>query len=99
MDPVHAAAALFIGLYLGWLAERAAHIRLSMGVHILNNAAAFALARTLGGPWHNTALDAILLAASVLTGAAAIALLRRMRPETAAEPSTVEQNAPALPSA
>jgi membrane protease YdiL (CAAX protease family) len=78
MDPVHSAGALLIGLYLGWLAERAGHIRLPMTVHVLNNAASFALARAFGDSWESAGPHAILLAASALTGVAVIALLIRM---------------------
>ncbi|HZA49470.1 MAG TPA: type II CAAX endopeptidase family protein [Myxococcaceae bacterium] len=96
MDPLHASAALLLGLYLGWLAERAGHVRLPMAVHVLNNACSLALSRTFGVESNSTAVDAILLATALVIGAAAILSLRWMRPRIDPLPVT-EGSASAVP--
>ncbi|WP_223636992.1 CPBP family intramembrane glutamic endopeptidase [Corallococcus sp. EGB] len=45
MDPIHSPMALGMGLFLGWLAERTASLRLPIFVHVFNNLTSFLLSR------------------------------------------------------
>lgn len=75
-DPVHAVAALGLGLYLGWLTLATGAIRASIVAHVLNNAVALAgtafgidVAATACGP-------VVALAGAALAGAGLVATRR-----------------------
>jgi membrane protease YdiL (CAAX protease family) len=69
-DPVHTPAAALLGLYLGWVAERAGSIVPAMIAHVVNNSVAVAGAR-----WPTPQTTEVLvpvLAGSLLIGAALV---------------------------
>jgi hypothetical protein len=69
-DPVHTPAAALLGLYLGWVAERAGSIVPAMIAHVVNNSVAVAGAR-----WpmpQSTEVLVAVLAGSLLIGTALV---------------------------
>jgi membrane protease YdiL (CAAX protease family) len=88
MDPVHSPVAALLGLYLGWITERARSIVPAIIAHVVNNAMA-----VLGARWPLPESDALrlwLLAISALVALAVVALVetayRRAPPPAASAP-------------
>jgi membrane protease YdiL (CAAX protease family) len=83
LDPVHAAFALAVGLYLGWLTELAGNIRPAIGAHLANNVVSLLQTWWLPAPVSvggQAGLLAVCLALAVVT----IVLLRRRAPPASA---------------
>lgn len=93
VDPVHAAFAVVLGLYLGWVAHRAGSIRPAILCHGVNNLAAVGLAAAAGDvPWAS--------GVSVgLGGALALGCLALARPGPAPQPGPGAAPSGSAPSA
>ncbi|RKH32815.1 CPBP family intramembrane metalloprotease [Corallococcus praedator] len=77
VDPIHSPVALGLGVYLGWLAERTGSVRLSVVVHILNNATSFLLTRFASSATElSTSMHVALLVVCTLLTVGAVAVLR-----------------------
>ena len=73
MDPVHSPVAALLGLYLGWITERAGSIVPAIVAHVANNAMA-----VLGARWPLPESDGLrlgLLAISTVVGIAVVVLV------------------------
>jgi membrane protease YdiL (CAAX protease family) len=73
LDPVHSPVAALLGLYLGWITERAGSIVPAIVAHVVNNAMA-----VLGARWPLPESDALrfwLLAISALVAIAVVAFI------------------------
>ncbi len=84
-DPLHSTLACAIGLFLGWVAERAGSIRPAMLMHVLNNTVSLGTARWApAGEWPTWAYAAtFVLCMAAFAGC--VAVLRRT-PEAASAP-------------
>lgn len=83
-DPVHSPLAFCIGLYLGFIAERARSIRPTMFIHFVNNAVSFTQSR-YGGlvPDEGSALS---IGIALVIAGACLWPLREPRPAVAVSP-------------
>jgi uncharacterized protein len=75
LDRVHAPVAALLGLYLGWITERAGSIVPAIVAHVVNNAMA-----VLGARWPMPESDGLrlsLLAISIVVAVAAVLLIER----------------------
>jgi membrane protease YdiL (CAAX protease family) len=77
-DVVHSPLAFGMGLFLGYVAERAQSIRPTMVAHAINNGVAF-IAGRLDPSGESTPMSWPLIAAMVALSVAAIVLLQRLR--------------------
>jgi len=83
LDPVHAAFALAVGLFLGWTTELAASIRPAVAAHVANNCVSLLQTWWPSGS-ASDGQRAGLLALSLAVSAGAIVLLRRSDPDRSA---------------
>jgi membrane protease YdiL (CAAX protease family) len=83
LDPLHAAFALAVGLFLGWVTELAGSIRPAIGAHLANNVLSLLQTWWLPGPVSGAA-QIVLLAVCVALTLGTIILLRRRAPERSA---------------
>lgn len=63
-EPVHAALAFAIGIYLGWVAERSASVAPAIGCHAVNNTVSVLLVASAGAR-HGVGWHLLLLAVAV----------------------------------
>ena len=76
LDPVHAAFAFVIGLFLGWLAELAGSIRPAVGAHVANNVLSLAQARLLPAAAPDPVQAGLLVVLLAAVAALSVALRR-----------------------
>ncbi|WP_158626328.1 CPBP family intramembrane glutamic endopeptidase [Corallococcus sp. AB049A] len=83
LDYAYSPMAVFLGLFLGWLAERTGSVRLPIFVHVLNNLTSFLLSRYAPSTTElPTSVHVTLLAACSLVFVGVVAVLRRMEPRS-----------------
>lgn len=78
LEPIHAALAFVLGLYLGWITELAGSALPAITCHVINNAV-FTVLTALFGTVEAAGPNAILFAASALVFAWSLLWLRRAR--------------------
>ena len=84
LDAFHSTFAFFLGLFLGWIAERAASVRPTAIAHAVNNVLSFLFARWLSRE-QSILANIIGLAISAAVLGATIWALGRLLPRTSTE--------------